>query len=89
MKLDTSKFDSTWDRRRGRAARLMALLIRDDDEALYSRVSTDPATAKAYGEASTYFEREASLLRKTAKLFETAAARLTSVLTRYRLQPAM
>ncbi len=89
MKLDLSKFEPSWDRRRGRAARLMAVLLRDDEQALYQRVSVDAATAGTFGEVVLTFKREATLLRRTAGLFETAAERIASVLLRYRsLQPA-
>lgn len=85
MKLDVRKFDNTWERRRTRAARLMAVLLRDDDQALLGRVSVDQATAVSYEEAVTCFKREAVILRRTAVLFEVAAGRVASVLSRYRV----
>lgn len=38
MRLNAAKFDSTWDRKRGAAVRLTAVLLREDDSGLERRV---------------------------------------------------
>jgi hypothetical protein len=38
IKLNVARFDQSWDRKRGAAARLMAVLVREDDATLERRV---------------------------------------------------
>lgn len=83
LNLNISKYDETWDHKRGAAVRMMSVILRNDDEALYGRVSENDQTAKTYRDAANWFQREASYLRKTAGLLDTAASRLVAVLDRY------
>lgn len=59
---------------------MMSLVLRQDGAALLERVSADAESAKTYGEASAWFRRESSYLRKTAGMLDNAADRLTTVL---------
>jgi len=38
MRLNAARFDQSWDRKRGSAARLMAVLLREDNATLQQRV---------------------------------------------------
>ena len=83
MKLNLSKLDEGWDHKRGAAVRMMGVILRDNDQALYERVSESDQAAKMYSEAATWLRREANVLRKTAGHLDTAASRLDAVLERY------
>lgn len=84
LKLNISKYDETWDRRRGAAARMMGVILREGDEALLKRVGADASELKAYSDAPTWLQREAEHLRRHVAMLELAAGRLTTVLERCR-----
>jgi hypothetical protein len=86
MKLSLARFNSGWDRKRGSAARLMAIVLRDDDSSLTRRVGENEATAKAYADAAKWLRRESVYLEKTSRAMSAAAGRLDVVLAR--LSPA-
>jgi hypothetical protein len=78
--INPSKFDESWDRHRGAAVRMMSVVLRDDEASLRQRVNAGGQTAKTYADAAAWFAREAEQLRRTAKLLDSAASRLTAVL---------
>ena len=82
IKLNAARFDSGWDRKRGAAVRLTAVLLREDDAALQQRVCENERTAKTYADAADWLQRESAYLRKIARLLDTAGGRLSVVLTR-------
>lgn len=82
MSLNLSRFDSTWDRKRGSAIRLTGVLLTESDEAMQRRVCESRATANTYGAAISWLSRESEQLRKAAKMHDLAVARLTAVLAR-------
>lgn len=82
VRLSLSKYDSSWDRRRGAAARLMAVLLREGDEELTERVCQDAKICSTYRGAVEWLTGEARLLRKHVERMETAASRLSVVLQR-------
>lgn len=82
IRLNATKFDSAWDRKRGAAVRLTAVLLGEDDSALQQRVCADDRSAKVYADAADWLQRESAYLRKVARLLDTAGGRLTSVLGR-------
>ena len=82
VRLNAARFDQSWDRKRGSAARLMAVLLREDDSALHQRVCESERTAKTYSDAAAWLQRESGYLRKVARLLDTAASRLEVVLER-------
>ncbi len=81
IKLNAARFDSGWDRKRGAAVRLTAVLLREDDAALQQRVCENERTAKTYADAADWLQRESAYLRKIARLLDTAGGLLV-VLTR-------
>jgi hypothetical protein len=81
LKLDPARFDNTWDRKRGAAVRLMAVVLREDQEALARRVCESEATAKTYAGAAEWLQRESAHLRKIARLLDTAGGRLAAVVS--------
>ena len=83
LKFNIGKYDESYDRKRGAAVRMMGVVLRDDDKALYDRVAVSPQTAHTYSDAASWFRREAEYLRRTAHMLETAADRLSSVIERY------
>lgn len=83
-RINVNKFDETWDRRRGTAARMMSVVLRDDDHTLLERVCESPQASKAYADAAEWLRRESAYLRRTASLLDTAVSRLTTVLQRCR-----
>jgi hypothetical protein len=89
MNLNISKFDETWDHKRGAAVRMMGVVLRDGDQALYERVSASDQVAKTYCDAASWLLREASVLRKTASMLDTAASRLGAVLERYEIEKTL
>lgn len=82
LKMNVSKFDAGWDRKRGTAARMMSVILKEDDATLLRRVSTNGGTGKTYADAAVWFRREAEYLRRIAALMDQAADRLTVVLDR-------
>jgi hypothetical protein len=82
IKLNAAHFDSGWDRKRGAAVRLTAVVLREDDSALERRVCESDHSAKTYAQAAAWLQRESAYLRKVARLLETAEGRLVAVLTR-------
>ena len=82
VKINPEKYDSAWDRKRGVAVRLTAVLLREDDVGLERRVCESEQTAKTYADAAAWLQRESALLRKVARLLDTAGGRLTTVLGR-------
>jgi hypothetical protein len=75
IKLNAARFDSGWDRKRGAAVRLTAVLLREDDMTLERRVCENDRSAKTYAEAVTWLQRESAHLRKVARLLDTAGGR--------------
>ncbi len=82
MNLNLSRFDTTWDKRRGTAIRLTGVLLTESDAALQLRVCESAISVKTYGTAVSWLSKESEQLRKAAKLHDLAVARLTAVLTR-------
>lgn len=54
VRLNVTRFDQSWDRKRGSAARLMAVLLREDDSALHQRVCESERAAKTYADAADW-----------------------------------
>lgn len=82
IKVSLAKYDTAWDRKRGTAARLMAVLVRESDDELTERVCEDAQSARTYRGASDWLTGEARYLRKLATMMDTAAGRLSVVLQR-------
>jgi hypothetical protein len=82
LKLNPARFDRTWDRKRGSAVRLMAVVLRAGHEALARRVCENEQTAKTYAGAAEWLQRESAHLRKIARLLDTAGGRLAAVVNR-------
>lgn len=82
VRLNVARFDQSWDRKRGSAARLMAVLLREDDSALHQRVCESDRAAKTYADAADWLQRESAYLRKVSRLLDTAAGRVEAVLER-------
>src|ERR1700685_1004542 len=72
IRINPVRFDRTWDRMRGSAVRLMAVVLREDHEALTRRVCENAETAKNYASAAELLQRESAHLRKIARLLDTA-----------------
>lgn len=81
IKLNVARFDNAWERKRGAAVRLTAVLLREDDSTLERRLCENEVSAKTYAEAMAWLRRE-SVHLKVAKLLDTAGGRLAAVLTR-------
>ena len=64
VKINAARFDRSWDRKRGAAARLMAVVLREDDAALLQAPRVQPR----YARATAWLQRESAYLRKMAKL---------------------
>jgi hypothetical protein len=84
LNLNLAKFDTAWDRKRGSAARLMGVLLREGSDALHRRVCADEKATQTYDDAATWLAREARYLRRVASQLDTAAARVQSVLAQCR-----
>jgi hypothetical protein len=82
IKLNAARFDTSWDRKRGAAVRLTAVLLREDDVTLQQRVCENERTTKTYSEAVDWLQRESAYLRKIARLLDKAGGRLSIVLGR-------
>lgn len=52
VKLNAARFDSGWDRKRGAAVRLTAVLLGEDDAALERRVCENERSTKVYTDAA-------------------------------------
>ena len=89
IKLNAARFDSAWDRKRGAAVRLMAVLLREDDTSLERRVCESDKAAKTYADAADWLQRESAYLRKVARLLDTAGTRVSAVLGRCERQTAL
>jgi hypothetical protein len=81
-KLNAARFDHSWDRKRGAAARLTAVVLREDDVTLEHRIRESERSFKTYSSAADWLQRESAYLRKMARLLDTAGERLSAVLTR-------
>lgn len=79
VNINPARFDSAWDRKRGAAARLTAVLLRQDDAALERRVCESERSVKVYTDAADWLQRESVYLRKVARLLETAGTRVSAV----------
>jgi hypothetical protein len=88
MKLNAARFDSAWDRKRGAAVRLTAVLLAEDDATLEQRVCESERSVKVYTDAADWLQRESAYLRKVARLLDTAGGRLGSVLGRCKASAA-
>jgi hypothetical protein len=82
VRLNLARYDGSWDRKRGSAARLMAVLLRESDDQLTERVCQDAQACRTYRGAADWLAGEAQYLRKLAAMMETASSRLTVVLQR-------
>ncbi|HEX4243227.1 MAG TPA: hypothetical protein VHZ53_17585 [Steroidobacteraceae bacterium] len=82
IRLNLARFDSSWDRKRGAAARLMGVLLREDDATLERRVCESEKSAKTYAEAAEWMQRGSAYLRKMARLLDTAGDRVAAVVQR-------
>jgi hypothetical protein len=88
VRINVTRFDQSWDRKHGSAARLMAVLLREDDAALHQRVCENERSAKTYSDAADWLQRESAYLRKVSRLLDTAAGRVEAVLERCSVQQA-
>jgi hypothetical protein len=82
--IDVRTFDRAWERYRGAAVRVMAVVLREDSDSLYAKVTSDAKTMATFTDAIGWLQKEAELLRKTAERHELAASRLKSTICRYR-----
>jgi hypothetical protein len=82
VRLNAARFDSTWDRKRGAAVRLTAVLLGEDDSRLERRVCESELTVKTYGAAAAWLQRESAYLRKVARMLDLAGGRVSAVLSR-------
>lgn len=82
IRMSPEKYDSRWDRKRGAAVRLTAVLLGEDDGALQERVCANERTVKDYAAAANWLQRESTYLRKVARLLDTAGGRVVAVLGR-------
>jgi hypothetical protein len=57
INVNLGKLNESWDRKRGSAARMMAVVLRDGDMALAERVSASSETSRAYAEAARWLRR--------------------------------
>lgn len=80
--LKLARYDASWDRKRGAAARMMAVVLRENADQLTERVCASPQSATTYRGASDWLLGEAQVLRKHARHLESASARLAAVLQR-------
>lgn len=84
VKVDLLKLNPEWDRERGAAARMTAVILGHDSDSLLQTVSADAETAATFADAVAWLEKEARTLRKIAGRHEVAVTRLTSALCRYK-----
>lgn len=86
LNVNLVKLSTDWDRQRGAAARMMAVILREDSETLLDKVSSDPERADAFADAVDWLGKEATYLRKVATRMDVAASRLSAAVSRYREQ---
>jgi hypothetical protein len=84
LNVNLIRLSGDWERQRGAVARMMGVVLREDSESLFTKVSADAATAATFADAIGWLEDEAVYLRKLAARMDTAASRLGSAITRYR-----
>jgi hypothetical protein len=82
IRLSLARYDAGWVRKRGAAARMMAVVLRESDEALTARVCQSDQSAGTYGGAAEWMAGEAKLLRKHVRHLEAAAGRLAVAIKR-------
>lgn len=82
IRMSPEKYDSRWDRKRGAAVRLTAVLLREDDATLQERVCATERSVKDYTAAADWLQRESAYLRKVARLLDTGGGRVVTVLGR-------
>lgn len=82
IRLNPGKFDASWDRKRGAAVRLTAVLLGEDDTALERRICESERSVRTYTDAADWLQRESAYLRKVARLLDTAGTRVVTVLGR-------
>ncbi|HEY4214486.1 MAG TPA: hypothetical protein VGM84_23625 [Steroidobacteraceae bacterium] len=87
IRLNATRFDTSWDKKRGAAIRLTSVLLREDDSALQQRVCENEKSVKTYSDAADWLQRESAYLRKVARLLDTAGDRLSIVLSRCQPKP--
>ena len=66
MKLNVARFDNAWERKRGAAVRLTAVLLREDDSTLERRVCENEVSAKTDAAAMAWLATRVHPLRKVA-----------------------
>lgn len=89
LRMSLTKFDASWDRKRGAAARLMGVLLRENDQQLQERVCADAPSSRTYTGVADWLSSEARYLRKVATQMDTAAGRLSVVLDRCRAEQSV
>lgn len=83
LNVSLAKYGTDWERRRGAAIRLMAVVLGESSESLYAKISADAQTARDFVDAAQWLRGEATYFRKAANRLDTAVARLHSVILRY------
>lgn len=81
-RLNPARFGPDWDRKRGAAVRLTAVILAEADTDLEQRCCSDDRTRKTYSAAADWLQREAAYLKKVSRLLDAAGGRLTAVLGR-------
>ena len=61
VNLNVARFDNSWERKRGAAVRLTAVLLREDDTTLERRVCENEVSAKTYADAVAWFGESPSI----------------------------
>lgn len=82
LRLNATRFDQSWDRKRGAATRLTAVLMREHDAALERHVCESERSMRTCSHAADWLQRESTYLRKMARLLDQAGESLSIVLTR-------
>lgn len=88
IRLNLNRFDTSWDRKRGAAVRMMGVLLQEDDATLEQRVCENAKSARTYAEAADWMQREAAYFKKMARLLETAGSRVGALVIRCSQHPA-
>jgi hypothetical protein len=81
-RINLTKFDTAWERKRAAAARLAGILLSHDDAGLTEKVCESADSAKTYASGVDLLRREGAYLRKVAALLDLAGGRLSAVLER-------
>jgi hypothetical protein len=68
MKLNATRFDQSWDRKRGAAVRLTAVLLQEDDAALQRRVCENDKTVKTYTSAADWLGTRIRIAEKDGEI---------------------